>query len=222
VAKPCINRDIVRADPAHCQSLAGYGVATVHEAQDRRGLLDSRMRPISDGWSIAGPAVTSLNHPGDNLMIHAALDICQPGDVLVIASTAPSVCGVLGELLARQAKVKGLAGLVIDIGIRDLRDLRELGLPIWTTAVTAAGSVKATPGWVNVPMVCAGALVNPGDAVVADDDGVVIVPRDEAAEVIEASEARLQKEAAARARYDAGESSMDVNNLRELVAKFGL
>lgn len=219
---PRIVREIDRPDRSQVEKLADYGVATVHEAQGRLGLLHHSMRPISPGWSIAGSAVTSLNHPGDNLMIHAALEVCQPGDILVVAATQPSVCGVVGELLARQAKVKGLAGMIIDIGIRDLRDLRALGLPIWASAITAAGSVKATPGWVNVPMICGDALVSPGDAVVADDDGVVIVPKSDIPWVVEAAEARTQKEAIARARYDQGEISLDVNKLRGLLANLGL
>ncbi|MFS8533267.1 4-carboxy-4-hydroxy-2-oxoadipate aldolase/oxaloacetate decarboxylase, partial [Sphaerobacter thermophilus] len=165
--KPCVIPTIERPDPAVVQSLAGHGVATVHEAMGRQGLLDVAMRPIKEGWSICGPAVTSLNHVGDNLMIHAALDVCQPGDVLVITTTAPTTCGMVGELLARQAKVRGVAGIIIEGGVRDVADLRRLDLPIWSTAISAAGTVKATPGWVNVPVVCCGVHIRPGDVIVA-------------------------------------------------------
>ena len=202
---PVINRDIPRPDPERVRALAEQGVATVHEAYQRRGLFAARLRPINDGWKIAGPAVTSLNHPGDNLMVHAALSVCQPGDVLVIATTVPCVCGMLGELIARQGQVLGLAGIVIDSGVRDLADLRQLGLPIWTAAITAAGSVKATPGWVNVPLVCGDQLITPGDVIVADDDGVVAIPDGDLPAVLQASRERTAKEVEARARIAEGE-----------------
>jgi 4-hydroxy-4-methyl-2-oxoglutarate aldolase len=176
---PIVNLEIPRFEPHIADALAGQGVATVHEAIQRRGLLDPRLRPINPGWSICGPAVTSLNHPGDSLMVHAALAVCEPGDVLVIATTVPCDCGLVGELLARQAKVHQLSAIIVDSGIRDLADLRALGLPIWSSSVTAAGSVKATPGWVNVPIVCGGTTIHPGDAIVADEDGVVAVPNAE-------------------------------------------
>lgn len=222
VMKPCVVTKIPRPAAGLTHDLAQQGVATVHEGQGRRGLMHHGMRPIREGWSICGPAVTSLNHPGDNLMVHAALDVCQPGDVLVIATTVPCICGVLGELLAGQAKVRGLAGLVIDTGVRDVAALRQLGLPIWSAAISAAGAVKATPGWVNVPVVCGGTIVEPGDLLVADDDGVVVVPHNAARTVLDAANARTNRETASRVRYDAGEISMDVNNLREVLAKQGV
>jgi len=215
-------RDITRTDPELVKALGEQGVATVHEAFGRRGLLAPRLRPISEGWTIAGPAVTSLNHPGDNLMVHAALSLCQPGDVLVIATTVPCICGMVGELIARQAQVRQLAGIVIDSAVRDLRDLRQLGLPIWSAAVTAAGSVKATPGWVNVPVVCGDQLVNPGDAIVADDDGVVAVPVDEVSTVLDASRARTAKEAISRDRLQHGVLSWESSDLRQYLEEQGV
>src|SRR5690606_22178056 len=169
-------------------------------AMGRHGLLDIGMRPIKEGWSICGPAITSLNHIGDNLMVHAALDVCQPGDVLVITTTAPSARGMVGELLARQAQEPGVAGLIIESGVRDVAELRRLGLPIWSTAISAAGTVKATPGWVNVPIVCCGAAIRPGDLIVADDDGVVVVPKEQAEQVREAAAARTRREEETRSR----------------------
>lgn len=219
---PVINRDIPRPDPERVRALAEQGVATVHEAYQRRGLLAARLRPINDGWKVAGPAVTSLNHPGDNLMVHAALSVCQPGDVLVIATTVPCVCGMLGELIARQGQVLGLAGIVIDSGVRDLADLRQLGLPIWTAAVTAAGSVKATPGWVNVPLVCGDQLITPGAVMVADDDGVVAIPESDLAAVLQASRERTAKEVEVRARIVEGELSFDRSGLRQFLVDRGV
>jgi 4-hydroxy-4-methyl-2-oxoglutarate aldolase len=219
---PTIVRDISRADPSLVSALAEQGVATVHEAFQRRGLLAPRLRPISDGWSIAGPAVTSLNHPGDNLMVHAALSVCQPGDVLVVATTAPCICGMIGELIVRQCMEVGIAGIVIDSGVRDVADLRRLGLPIWAAAIHAAGSVKATPGWVNVPVVCGDQIVGPGDIIVADDDGVVAVPSDEASSVLDASIARTAKEAITRERIQGGEQTFDMSNLRAYLADRGV
>jgi 4-hydroxy-4-methyl-2-oxoglutarate aldolase len=220
--QPAVIRDIERTNAEICRALAEQGVATVHESFERRGMLAPRLRPISEGWSIAGPAVTSLNHPGDNLMVHAALSVCQPGDILVVATTVPCICGLIGELIARQAQVRGLAGIVIDSAVRDLRDLRQLGLPIWSASVTAAGSVKATPGWVNVPVVCGDQLVNPGDAIVADDDGVVAVPIDETASVLEAAQARTAKEAIARERLQAGMLSWETSEFRRYLLEQGV
>jgi 4-hydroxy-4-methyl-2-oxoglutarate aldolase len=220
--QPTIIREIERTDAAIVQGLAGEGVATVHESFQRRGLLAPRLRPISDGWAIAGPAVTSLNHPGDNLMVHAALSVCQPGDVLVVATTVPSNLGLIGDLIAEQAKVRGLAGIVIDSGVRDVASLRRLGLPIWSAAITAAGSVKATPGWVNVPVVCGDQAINPGDIIVADDDGVVAVPARFAAEVLEAARQRTAKEAASREGIARGELSFDRSGMREYLAERGV
>ena len=220
--KPTIHRTITRPDQDVVRRLAEQGVATVHESFQRRGLLAPRMRPIADGWSIAGPAVTSLNHPGDNLMVHAALSVCQPGDVLVVATTVPVISGMIGDLIAEQAKVRGLAGIVIDSAVRDVASLRRLGLPIWSAAISAAGAVKATPGWVNVPVVCGDQLVNPGDIVVADDDGVVIIPGEPAEQVLRAAEERTAKEAASREGITAGELSFDRSGLRQYLADQGV
>lgn len=220
--QPIINREIARPDAALVAGLAEQGVATVHESFYRRGLLAHRMRPIAEGWWIAGPAVTSLNHPGDNLMVHAALTVCQPGDVLVVATTVPCIAGLIGDLIAEQAKVRGLAGIVIDAAVRDVASLRRLGLPIWSAAISAAGSVKETPGWVNVPVVCGDQTINPGDIIVADDDGVVAVPADVAATVLEAAMARTAKEAASRERIAAGELSFDRSGMREYLAERGV
>ncbi|MDI3340922.1 MAG: 4-carboxy-4-hydroxy-2-oxoadipate aldolase/oxaloacetate decarboxylase [Sphaerobacter sp.] len=220
--KPCVIPTIDRPDPEVIKALAGHGVATVHEAMGRQGLLNPAMRPIKEGWSICGPAVTSLNHVGDNLMVHAALDVCQPGDVLVITTTVPSTCGMVGELVARQAQVRGVAGIIIEGGARDVADLRRLDLPIWSTAISAAGTVKATPGWVNVPVVCCGVQIRPGDVIVADDDGVVVVPRERAAEVAEAAAARTSREEGTRAKIMAGELTVDLHGLRQYLADKGV
>ena len=220
--RPTIIREIARPEVDIVTALAKQGVATVHEAFNRRGLLAPRMRPISEGWAIAGPAVTSLNHPGDNLMVHAALSVCQPGDVLVVATTVPSNLGLIGDLIAEQAKVRGLAGIVIDSGVRDLASLRRLGLPIWSAAITAAGSVKATPGWVNVPVVCGDQSIQPGDIIVADDDGVVAVPTSAAAAVLEAARQRTAKEEASREGIARGELSFDRSGMREFLAERGV
>jgi len=220
--EPTIIREITRPAAALVEGLAEQGVATVHESFNRRGLLAPRMRPIAEGWSIAGPAVTSLNHPGDNLMVHAALSVCQPGDVLVVATTSTSNLGLIGDLIAEQAKVRGLAGIVIDSGVRDVASLRRLGLPIWSAAITAAGSVKATPGWVNVPVVCGDQAINPGDIIIADDDGVVAVPAAVAAAVLEAARQRTAKEEASREGIARGELSFDRSGMREFLAERGV
>jgi 4-hydroxy-4-methyl-2-oxoglutarate aldolase len=220
--QPQIRTEIPRTDAKLVNALREQGVATVHEAMNRKGLMAPRMRPIRDGISAAGPAVTSLNHPGDNLMVHAALSVCQPGDMLVVATTVPCACGMIGELMTRQAQVRGINGIIIDSGVRDVVDLRSLGLPIWSSAITAAGSVKATPGWVNVPMTCGDATVNPGDIVIADDDGVVVVPLGDAEHVLEAAEQRTAKETASRKRIEAGELSFDMQNMRGYLAERGV
>ena len=211
---PAVHRLHERPDRALTAELARQGVATLHEAMGRRGLLDPLIRPVASGWTVAGPAVTSLNHPGDNLMVHAALSVCEPGDILVVSTTVPCMCGMIGELLARQAKVRQLSGIVIDSGVRDVADLRQLGLPIWSASITAAGSVKATPGWVNIPMVCGGVLINPGDIVVADDDGIVSIPQSEAAQVLNGAKERTEREVEVRTRIEGGELSFDMNDLR--------
>lgn len=215
-------RNIRRADRATVDAFATIGVATIHEAQQRTGLLASSIRPLSAGSHIAGTAVTVSVPPADNWMIHVAMEQCQDGDVLVVAPTSPSDAGYFGSLLATAALARGVRGLVIDAGCRDVRELAQLGFPVWARCVSATGTVKATLGDVNLPLVCAGQWVEPGDVVVADDDGVVVVPRAQAARVLAAAQARVRKEEALRARYQAGELSLDVHGMREQLARAGL
>jgi 4-hydroxy-4-methyl-2-oxoglutarate aldolase len=215
-------RGIRRADQSIVDSLAAIGVATIHEAQGRTGVLDRRLRPIYPGAHIGGSAITVSVPPGDNWMIHVAIEQCQPGDVLMVAPTSRSDAGYVGELLATAVSARGVRGLVIDAGCRDVAELTRMAFPVWSSYVSAIGTVKETLGDVNMPLVCGGVLVRPGDVVVGDDDGVVVVARERAESVLAASLERDRQEAVVRASYQFGALSLDRNGMRERLAGKGL
>ena len=217
-----VKRNIVRADPAAVARLARLGVSTIHEAMGRVGLMKAYMRPVYPGAYVCGTAVTALLHPGDNWMLHVVAEELREGDVIVAACSADSDAGFFGELLATSFRARGGLGLVIDGGVRDVKELTAMQFPVFSRAISAKGTVKETLGSVNIPVVCAGALVNPGDVVVADDDGVVVVPAASAAEAADASEAREANEVEKRARLAAGELGLDMYKMREKLAKAGL
>ena len=217
-----IVRHIERPAAEVVRWLGELGVATVHEAQGRTGLMRPSLRPIYPAARLAGPAITVSSHPGDNLMIHAALEVCRPGDVLVVAPVAESSDGMFGELLATSCRAHGVVGLIIDAGVRDSTDLTAMAFPVWSKAISAQGTVKATAGSVNIDLVCAGALVHPGDVIVADQDGVVVVARGDAPEVARLGEERRAKEESARQRLAQGELGLDLYSLRAKLRELGV
>jgi 4-hydroxy-4-methyl-2-oxoglutarate aldolase len=220
--KPVVVRNIKRTDADLVKRLGVLGTATVHEAYGRIGLMKPYLRPVWTGGEAAGTALTVLAHPGDNWMIHVAVEQCKPGDILVVGCSADNTDGMFGDLLATSLMARGVTGLVIDAGARDAKSLREMGFPVWSRAISAKGTVKATLGAVNVPVVCAGINVMPGDAVIADDDGVVVVARKDAAEVVAKGEKRHADEDGKRKQLASGTLGLDMYNMREALKKAGL
>ena len=217
-----IIRNIERTDPGLIKTLREQGVATIHEAQGRTGLMNPYMRPIYATARVAGSAITVSCQPGDNLMIHAAIEVCRPGDVLVVVTTSESTDGMFGELLGTSCQAHGIIGLVIDAGVRDVADLTAMNFSVWSKAISAQGTVKATPGSVNIDVVCAGALVRPGDVIVGDLDGVVVVKREGAAEVVRLGAERMEKERKSRERLKAGDLGVDFYGLRAKLEELGV
>jgi 4-hydroxy-4-methyl-2-oxoglutarate aldolase len=217
-----IVRNIRRPDAESVRTLGELGVATVHEAQGRTGLMKPYLRPIYPGARAAGAAVTISSQAGDNLMIHAAMDVCKPGDILVVTTTSDSTDGMFGDLLGVSCQAHGIVGLIIDAGVRDTAELTAMDFPVWAKAVHAQGTVKSTAGSVNIPVVCAGAAVHPGDVIVADADGVVVIPRERAAEVAQAGQDRVVKEEKSRERLRNGELGLDFYGLRDKLKQLGV
>jgi 4-hydroxy-4-methyl-2-oxoglutarate aldolase len=222
MTRPLIVKGVERASSETIAGLAGLGVATVYEAQGKRGLFPAEIAPIQQGTRIAGSAITVISSPGDNLMVHAAVEVVAEGDVLVVALTEPGLHGMVGDLLATSLRAHGCIALVIDSAVRDSAELREMGFPVWSRAVYSAGTTKATAGSVNLPIALGEAQINPGDVIVADEDGVVVVAREEAPDVLEAGTARLERESATRARLEAGELGVDFYDLRSTLDELGV
>ncbi len=219
---PIVVTNIARAERDATDALAKYGAATVHEAQGRTGLMDPRLRPIYRGPAISGTAVTVSAPPGDNWMIHVAAEHCREGDIMVVSPVSTSLSGYFGDMLGALLKARGVRGLIIDAGCRDVDELQDMGFPVWSSAICAHGTVKESLGDVNIPISCGGIVVNPGDAIVADNDGVVVVPRLSVGNVVEASRIREERETLVRKRYSSGELGLDINNMRPRLAEKGL